>query len=55
MLSPFPVSPLQTPIPFPSPCFYEGAHPLTHFHLTALAFPYTGTSSLQRTKGLPSH
>ena len=30
-------------------------HPLTHSHLTILAFPYTGASSLHRTKGLSSH
>ena len=27
----------------------------THSHLTTLAFPYTGASSLHRNKGLPSH
>ena len=30
-------------------------HPCTHSHLTALAFPYTGASSFQSTKGLSSH
>jgi hypothetical protein len=30
-------------------------HPLTHSHLPALAFLYTGASSLHRTEGLPSH
>jgi hypothetical protein len=30
-------------------------HVPTHSHLTALASPYTGASSLHRTKGLPSH
>jgi hypothetical protein len=30
LLSPFPVSPLQTPIPCPSPCLWEGAPPFTH-------------------------
>jgi hypothetical protein len=30
MLSPFPVSPLQTPISSPSPCFYESVTPRTH-------------------------
>jgi hypothetical protein len=27
----------------------------THSHLTTLAFPYTGATSLHRTKGLSSH
>ena len=39
----------------PPACFYKGAHPPTHSSLTALAFPYTGASSLHRTKGLSSH
>jgi len=30
-------------------------HPSTHSHLTSLAFPYTGTRSLHRTKGLSSY
>ena len=30
MLSLFLVSPPQTPIPFPSPCFYEDAPPRTY-------------------------
>jgi hypothetical protein len=39
----------------PFSCFYEGVpHPLTHSCLPAMAFPYTGASSLQRTKGLSS-
>ena len=50
MLSPFPVSPLEPPIPSPTTPI-----PLTHSHLTTLAFPYTGVSSLHRTKGLSSH
>jgi hypothetical protein len=58
ILSPSPVSPLQAPCPFsPSSCFYEGVpphSPLTHC-LTTLAFPYSGSSSLHRTKSLPSH
>jgi hypothetical protein len=37
---PFSVSLLETPIPFPVPCFYEGVHPPTH--LTSLASSYTG-------------
>jgi len=55
MLSPFPVSPPQPPHPFPLPCFYEDAPLSIHSHLPALTFPYTGASSLHRTKGLPSH
>jgi hypothetical protein len=39
----------------PSSCIYEGAPPLTHSHLTALALPYTETLSLHRVKGLSSH
>ena len=36
-----------------SSCFYEGVSPTTHLLLLlALAFPYTGASSLHRTKGL---
>ena len=39
----------------PSPCFYEGVSPLFHpLPLPSLAFPYTGASSFQRTKGLSS-
>jgi hypothetical protein len=40
-----------------SPCYYDGArpHPPTHSCLTVLTFLYTGTSSLHRIKGLPSH
>jgi hypothetical protein len=38
-----------------TPCFYEGSPPPTHSHLTALALPFTGVSTLQRTKCLPSH
>jgi hypothetical protein len=45
----------KPPIPFPSPCFYESFHPPTYSYLDALAFPYTGESSLHRTKGLSSH
>jgi hypothetical protein len=55
-VNPFTGFPSRNPlIPSLSPCFYEGAHPATHSHLTALAFPYTGASSLHETKGLPSH
>jgi hypothetical protein len=30
-------------------------YPPTHSHFTTLTFPYTGPSSLHRTKGLSSH
>ena len=57
MISSFPVSSPQTPIP--SSLLFASMmvllHPLTHSHLTPLAFPCTGASSLHRTKGLPSH
>ena len=54
MLFPFPVFPPQPPYSkflalLPSEC-----SPPTHL-LNATAFLYTGTSSLHRTKGLPSH
>jgi hypothetical protein len=57
---PFPGLPSANPLSHsPLPCFYEGSPPPTaqpmHFYLTALAFLYTGASSLHRTKGLPSH
>jgi hypothetical protein len=54
---PFPGHSLcKTPILSPLTWLYEDApHPPTHFHLTALAFLYTGASSLHRNKGLPSH
>ena len=57
MLSLFPVSPLQIPYsipPYPA-SMRVLSHPLTHSCPTALAFLYTGASSLHRTKGLPSH
>ena len=55
MLSPFLVSLCKPPIAhLPFPCFYECAHtPSSCF--TPLAFPYSGASSLHRTKGLPFH
>ena len=57
MLSPFFVSPLQTPYPIsPYPASMRVLpHPPIHSYLTALAFLFTGASSLHRTKGLPSH
>ena len=55
--------PFQSPLPCPqnplshpsSPWFYEGVPLPTHSCLPALVFPYTGTSSLHRAKGLSSH
>ena len=41
--------------PLSSPHVYEGAHSRTHSRLPALEFPYTGASSLHRTKGLSSY
>ena len=57
MLSPFPGSLLETPysIPPPSASMRVLPHPPTHSCLPTLAFPYTGASSLHRTKDLPSH
>jgi hypothetical protein len=57
MLSPVPVSPLEPLYPIPP---YPASmrvlpHPPIHSHLTALAFLYTGASSLHRNKGLSSH
>ena len=56
MLTPFPVSPLQTLYPIlPYPASMRVLpHPLpTHSRITALAFLYTGASSLHKTKGFP--
>jgi hypothetical protein len=39
----------------PSPCFCKGVPPPTHTDFPSLAYPYTGTSSLHRAKGLSSH
>ena len=57
MLSPFPVSPLQTSYPILLPPISIRVLPLspTLSHFTTLAFPYTGESSLHRTKGLSSY
>ena len=57
MLSPFPVSPLETLYPLlPPPASIRViTHPPTHSLLPALAFPYTGALSLLRTNGLNSH
>ena len=57
MVFTFPVSILQTPYPI-SPLTASMrllTHLPTHSCLTTLAFPYTGASSLHRTKGFPSH
>ena len=48
MLSPFPVSPLETPYPASMRVL---PHPPTHSHLTGLAFLYTEASSLHRNRG----
>jgi hypothetical protein len=54
MLSTFLVFPSTNPLSHPpTPCFYKGAPPPTHSHLTTLAFPYAGAWSLHRTKGPP--
>ena len=39
----------------PTPASVRMFPPNTHSHLTTLAFPYAGPSSLHRNKGLPSH
>jgi hypothetical protein len=56
-VSPFPVSPLEIPYSIPSlpASMRVFSYLSTHLCLTALAFPYTGASSLHRTKGLSSH
>ena len=45
--------PLHNPLPLlPPPCLYEGApYPPIHCCLSALVFPYCGSSSLNRIKG----
>ena len=57
MLSPFPVSPQETPYPIlPLPGFMRVLpHPPTYSHFTALSFPYTLASSLHSTRGLSSY
>ena len=57
MLSLFLASTLQIPCPItPPPASMRVLpHPPTHSLLTDLAFPYTGASSLHRTKDLSSH
>ena len=57
MLSPFPVSPLETPCSIlPHLASMRVPHnPPTYSHLPASAFSYTGASNLPRTMGLSSH
>jgi hypothetical protein len=56
MLFSFLVSSPKSPIPPSFPCLQKGAPPLTcPLCPIVLAFPYTGTLSLQGTKGLQSH
>jgi hypothetical protein len=52
---PFPVSPLQAPITSPLPFTSKKMlpHTPTHSCLTPLASPYSGASSLQKTKVVP--
>jgi hypothetical protein len=55
---PFPFLPAQIPYPIPPPLpasMRVLPHLPTHCHLTAMAFAYTGTSSLHRTKILSCH
>ena len=55
MLSPFPIPPPQTPystlLPFAAKSVLP--HPPTHSYLTPLASPFSGVSSLHRTKHIP--
>ena len=46
------IFPVPTPPPTGTPYFIPPPPASTYSHLPALAFPYTGTSSLHRTKGL---
>ena len=57
MLFPFLVFPTETPylILPPSTSMRVLTHPPNYSCLPALAFSYTGTSSLPSTKGLSSH
>jgi hypothetical protein len=48
---PFPCLLSKTPYPVPPPPSYQP----THSHFLVLAFPYTGASSLLRTKDLSYH
>ena len=55
MLSSFLVSLSNTPIPSPLCPASMRVPPTPHSLLPALASPYTGASSIQMTKVLPSH
>jgi hypothetical protein len=57
MLSPCPVSLLETPYPIlPTPASMRVLpHTATHSHLPNLTFPYSGASRLTKTKCLSSH
>jgi hypothetical protein len=57
MLSPFLVSPAQTPYSIPPPPAFMRVftNPPTQSCYPTLAFPYTGASCIHRTKGLSSH
>jgi hypothetical protein len=50
-------APWEAPYPIPSPpaSMRVVPNPPTHFLLPILEFPYTGVTSLHRTKGLSSH
>jgi hypothetical protein len=55
MLTPFQVSPPETPCPIlPSPASMRVLHPAPPHPLPALAFPYTGASNPLGSKGLSS-
>ena len=57
MLSPFLVSPAQTPYSIPPPPASRRVfhYQTTYSHLTALEFPYSAAWKIHRTKGLSSH
>ena len=57
MLSPFQVFPLENPYPIPRPpaSMRVLPYPPMDLCLPAVAFPYPGTSSTLRPKGLSSH
>ena len=50
-----PLTPQKLPIPSSLPLLLGGVHPPTCSCLPETAFPYTGSLSLHRTKGLSSH
>jgi len=52
---PFPSLPSAYPLSHPPSSMRVLPHLPTHSCHTILAFPFAGSSSLQRTKGLPSH